>query len=179
MGFVSGLLDRAILVGGVLAGGTIPSFIAQYRQRVGGHLDQVLKDLKPFQDIAKQFHNGNLEALIRHHQASSDPSFRKEGEAIAAMQQSALTLSEAIKALQGNAIQQLEHLVQRADPAILKATWAAFQPGFSFTGEGLAFAGAFGLSVWLLFMALSALVGKLFGRRAPRTSSRPVLRKVK
>lgn len=179
MGFVSGMLDRLTLVGGVLVGGAVPSFITQYRQRVGGHLDQVLKDLKPFQDIAAQFHNGSLDALIKHHRASTDPTFKKEGDAIFAMQQSAKSLAETVQALQGNLIQQLEYLSGKADPEILQATWSAFDPAFNFNFESLAFAGAFGLSLWVVFMLLSALFGRIFGGGNRKSSARPVLRKVK
>jgi hypothetical protein len=35
MAFIRGILDRIILVTSVVAVGCIPSFIAQYRQRVG------------------------------------------------------------------------------------------------------------------------------------------------
>ena len=38
MTFIRGILDRIILVAGVVAAGCIPSFIAQYRQRTGRYL---------------------------------------------------------------------------------------------------------------------------------------------
>src|SRR2546429_70783 len=38
--FLRGLFDRLFLVTAVVAGGLLPGFIAQYRQRVGGRLDQ-------------------------------------------------------------------------------------------------------------------------------------------
>lgn len=179
MGFITGLLDRSILVGGILAGGTIPSFIAQYRQRLGGHLDQALRDLKPFEEVARQFHGGDLQALIRHHKASSDPSFRQEGQAIEAMQQAILSLRDALQALQGNLVQQVEYLATRADKRILQATWDAFQPAFAFNLEGATTALAVGGSLWLVFMALSWVVGRAFRPRARPSSGRSTLRKVK
>ena len=47
MSFVRGLLDRIVLVAAFIAGGLVPGFITQYRQRVGGRLDQALLDLIP------------------------------------------------------------------------------------------------------------------------------------
>jgi hypothetical protein len=41
MSMIRGLLDRLVLIGGVLVGGCVPGFITQYHQRVGGRLDQV------------------------------------------------------------------------------------------------------------------------------------------
>ena len=44
MDILRGILDRIVLVGAILAAGCVPSFIAQYRQRLGGMLDQANKD---------------------------------------------------------------------------------------------------------------------------------------
>jgi hypothetical protein len=142
MGIISGFIDRSVLVGGVLVGGMVPGFVAQYKQRLGGALDQVLKDLKPFQEIAKQYHNGSLEALIRHHLNSSDATFRDEGAGIAKMVETAQRLNEAMQSMQGNLLSQVKYLARRADPDMLHATWTAFTPSFSFTLEGLMVAGA-------------------------------------
>ena len=40
MGILTGLVDRAVLVAAFIGGATVPSFVAQYRQRLGGALDQ-------------------------------------------------------------------------------------------------------------------------------------------
>ena len=77
-----GILDRIVLVVAILAAGCVPSFIAQYRQRLGGMLDQASKDLALFQDIANRFHGGDIQRLIKHHLASTDPTFRSEGVAM-------------------------------------------------------------------------------------------------
>ena len=45
MTFLGGIADRIVLLGGTLAGGCVPGFVAQYRERVGGRLDQVLADM--------------------------------------------------------------------------------------------------------------------------------------
>jgi hypothetical protein len=72
MPIVRGLLDRAILVCAAVAGGLIPGFIAQYRQRLGGHLDQARLDLAPWQKLADQFYQGDIEKLIQYHLSSAD-----------------------------------------------------------------------------------------------------------
>lgn len=172
MGFVCGALDRVILVGGILAGGTVPGFIAQFRQRLGGRLDQVLKDLQPFQEIANQMHDGSLEALVRHHMKSTDPTFRQEGEAISAMQYAAQTLNDSLQILQGPLPQQIKYLVTRADREMLRATWDAFSPVFSFTPESLMLAGGVGLSLWLAFMGITTLANRIM-RPRPRPEPEP------
>ena len=173
MPLLRGLLDRAVLIVGVFAGGMVPSYLAQYRQRVGGALGQALKDLAPFQEIANRFHDGSLAKLVQHHLASTDPTVRAEGAAIQAMADSVASLRNAVNALDANVFQQLIYLVTRGDPALLDATWAAFRPAFALSADSLVMALAFGLSVWLFFIALWWLVATLWARRAmpPRRAS--------
>jgi Protein of unknown function (DUF2937) len=151
---VRGILDRIVLVVGVVAAGCIPSFIAQYRQRVGGRLDQVLQDIAPFQQIANQFHHGSLEELIQYHLASPDSTFHNEGAALLAMVNSAEQLRRALEALNTDLFHQLVYLLTRMDPAIARATWQAFLPSFNLTAESVVFALIAGVMVWLSFFAV-------------------------
>ena len=152
MNFVGGLLDRIILLLGVLAGGCAPSFINQYRQRVGGRLDQVVQDLAPFQAIADRYHGGSLDALIQHHLRSPDRTFYEEGAAIQAMVDSVVRLREAAAALDTDVWHQLAYLATRHDPEIVSMTLQAYEPAFVLTLDSLMVAAALGLTVWLLFV---------------------------
>ena len=153
MPIVRGLLDRIVLIAGVLAGGTAPSFVAQYRQRVGGRLDQARIDLAPFQDIANQFHHGSLDALIEHHLKSVDPTFHQEGEAVKALVDSVLRLQTEFAGLTGNLAHQAWFLVRHYDPNTLSATWEIYKPAFSLSVEGLVSAGVVGVVLWVVFLA--------------------------
>jgi hypothetical protein len=163
MGLVRGLFDRVVLLVTFLLAGCVPGFIVQYRQRLGGALDQVSKDLAPFREIARQFHGGKLEKLIEHHVYSTDPTFQAEGTAIQAMVRTLDRLRAALEALDTDLVHQILVLIKRGDAQIAKATWAAYQPGFSFTAEGLIFAGGVALTAWLLFMLGWAAVGGSIG----------------
>jgi hypothetical protein len=163
MAFIRGILDRIILVVGVVAAGCIPSFIAQYRQRVGGRLDQVLQDLAPFQAIADQFHHGSLQELIQHHLASVDSTFHDEGAAIQVMVDSAEQLRQALQALNTDLLHQLIYLIPNADPLIARSTWEIFSPSFNLTVESVVFAVAVGVAIWLVFLAVWSLFA-LFAR---------------
>jgi Protein of unknown function (DUF2937) len=163
MAFIRGILDRIILVIGVVAAGCIPSFIAQYRQRVGGRLDQVLQDLAPFQAIADQFHHGSLQELIQHHLASVDSTFHDEGAAIQVMVDSAEQLRQALQALNTDLLHQLIYLIPNADPLIARSTWEIFSPSFNLTVESVVFAVAVGVAIWLVFLAVWSLFA-LFAR---------------
>src|SRR5262245_20335740 len=114
--FLRGLFDRVLLVTAVVAGGLVPGFIAQYRQRLGGRLDQAQLDLEPWRKIADQFHHGDLQALIQYHLKSTDPTFHAEGAAIRALVDSVHQLQSAVAALQGSLFQQAGYLALNADP---------------------------------------------------------------
>ena len=170
---VSGILDRIILVVGVIGGGTIPSFVAQYRQRIGGALEQVQRDLAPFQEIANQRYDGSLQALVEHHLHSADATFHSEGAAITAMIESAQRLREAAQALNTDLLHQLFYLLKNADAQMLAATWGIFKPSFGLSMDSLVLAAVTGVAAWLVFLGLGLVLAALWrrvnGHRTHRT----------
>jgi len=167
MSFVQGLLDRVLVVCAVVAGGLVPGFIAQYRQRLGGRLDQARLDLAPWQKLADQFYQGDIDKLIQYHLSSSDPKFYAEGGVIRALVESVHQLQSAVEALHGNLYQQVAWLSTHADPGLARATLADWVPTFALSAEGIVFALLFALAVWLLFHALWGLLA-LTGQRLAR-----------
>jgi len=158
-----GLLDRVLLVCTVVAGGLVPGFIAQYRQRLGGRLDQARLDLAPWQHLADQFYQGDLGKLIQYHLDSSDPKFSAEGAVIRSLVSTVQNLQGAVDAMHGSLFQQSAYLLLHADPALARATWADWVPTFALSAEGLLFGvssydpGTYaGLAVLLLMSAVAA-----------------------
>jgi hypothetical protein len=170
---VSGLLDRVVLVGAIFAAACVPSFVAQYRQRLGGRLDQVIRDLAPFQEIANRNHGGDIRALIKHHLASTDRTFHDEGAAIQAMVDSMARLKASVEALNADLLHQLGFLSTHLDPDVARATWDSYVPGFSFTPEYAIFAVGGGLVIWLLFVGLLFGLGRLISSRGHAPSRAP------
>lgn len=168
MTFIRGIFDRFLLVTGIVAAGCIPSFIAQYRQRIGGRFDQVMQDIAPFQEIANKFHHGSLQELIQHHFDSVDTTFRNEGAALQAMLDSAELLKKAVHALDADLAHQFIYLLTNADPVIAHSTWKIYSPAFNLTMESIVFASVIGVLVWLVVMAiwivLARLINILFAR---------------
>ena len=161
MAFIRGIFDRIILVAGIIAAGCIPSFIAQYRQRAGGRLDQVLQDIAPFQEIANKFHHGSLQELIQHHLDSEDATFYKEGAALQAMLDSAEQLRKALQALDTDLFHQMAYLLANTEPSIARATWEIFSPSFNLAVESVVFAAAVGILIWLVFLAIWTVFARL------------------
>lgn len=173
---VRGLLDRALLVSTAVAGGLIPGFIAQYRQRLGGRLDQAKLDLAPWQKLADQFYHGDIDQLIQYHLTSTDPTFHSEGGVIRGLVASVHQLQSAVDALHGSLASQAGYLALHADVGIARATLADWVPTFALSGEGLVFAAVFAVLVWLVFHALWWSLGHgrrlIFGHRHGRSWQR-------
>jgi Protein of unknown function (DUF2937) len=158
MRLIRGLIDRLLLLAAAIMGGLVPGFISQYRQRLGGRLDQALADLAPWQQLADQFHHGHLTELIQYHLASRDPTFHAEGAIIQSLVQTVARLQVAVDALHATLFQQLAYLSTHTEPELARATFRDWVPTFALSVEGLAFALTFALAVWLIFHALWRLV---------------------
>jgi hypothetical protein len=178
MGILRGLLDRLILVCAVAAGGLVPGFIAQYRQRLGGRLAQAQLDLAGWQRIADQSFHGDLASLIRHHLSSTDPAFHAEGAVIRSLIATVRQLQDALDALHGSVFHQALYLATHIDVGLARATLGEWVPTFSFSVDGLTFAGLFALAVWLLFHAswrtTAAIGGRVHGVLTRRGAPKPM-----
>jgi DUF2937 family protein len=166
-----GLIDRMLLVGAVIAGGLVPGFIAQYRQRLGGRFDQARLDLEPWQRIADEFYHGSIEQLVQYHLNSSDPTIHSEGKVIQALAATVQQLQVAVAALQSSLFHQIAYLALHADGELARATLSDWVPTFALTAEGLTFALLFAIAIWLLFFLIWWLVAlgctRWLGRARP------------
>ncbi|HXS20338.1 MAG TPA: DUF2937 family protein [Steroidobacteraceae bacterium] len=176
MSLIRGLIDRLLLVCAIVAGGLVPGFISQYRQRLGGRLDQARLDLAPWQKIADQYYHGDLGKLIQYHLASRDATFHAEGGAIQALVTSVQHLQSEAAALHGSLFQQAAYLSLHADPDLLRATLGDWVPTFGLSGEAIVFALVFAVCVWLVFQtswSVTAAGGRHLSARMRPPHSRP------
>ena len=154
MSWLGAILDRIVLLAGVVAAGCIPSFIVQYRQRLGGRLEQVVADLAPFQAIADRYHGGSLAELINYHLQSTDATFHQEGAALQSMVLSAERLRSMLAGLDTDLMHQCAYLALHHDNELLRATWGAYQPGFTLDLQSVVFALAVGIALWAVFLGI-------------------------
>ena len=176
MPLVRGLFDRLLLICAVVAGGLVPGFITQYRQRLGGRLDQARLDLALWQKIADQYFHGDLAKLIQYHLASKDPTFHAEGAAISSLASTVQQLQSEVAALHGNLFQQVAYLAFHADPGIARATLGDWVPTFGLSIDGIAFALIFAVVLWLVFQAgwsVTAAGGRRLSSRLRRPQPLP------
>lgn len=175
MAFLRGFFDRLLVACAVVAGGLVPGFIAQYRQRLGGRLDQARLDLEPWQRIADQFYQGDLDKLIQYHLTSKDATFHAEGNVIQSLIATVQRLQNAVDALHSSLFHQVGYLMLHADAGLMRATLSDWVPTFALSVEGVLFAVLVAVAVWLLFHALwlLALSGRrLLGRRSTPSADR-------
>jgi hypothetical protein len=173
MSLVRGLLDRLLLISAVVGGGLVPGFISQYRQRLGGRLDQAQLDLAPWQKIADQFFHGDIGKLIQYHLESRDSTFHSEGAVIRSLTITVQHLQSEVAALHGNLFQQAAYLALHADPELARATLNDWVPTFGLSPQGILFALAFAAAVWLAFQTAWS-VAAVGGRwSAARVRGRP------
>ena len=66
----------------VLLGIQIPNFVDQYEKRLDAHFIEVKNNLRGYQEIADKYYGGSVEALIRKHESSEDPTFKDEARPI-------------------------------------------------------------------------------------------------
>ncbi len=177
--FLRGLFDRLFVASAVVAGGLVPGFIAQYRQRLGGRLDQAKLDLEPWQRIADQFYQGDLNKLIQYHLSSKDATFYAEGSVIQSLIVTVQRLQSAVDALHSSLFHQLGYLTLHADAGLIRATVTDWVPTFALSVDGVLFALLFAVAIWLLFQliwSLFALSGSWLLGALHYTSSAPKTR---
>jgi Protein of unknown function (DUF2937) len=172
MPVIRGVLDRIVLLFAVVLAGCVPSFIAQYRQRADGRLEQVVADLAPFQKIADSEHGGSLAALVQYHLQSADPTFHGEGAALQGMLNAAERLRALLSGLDTDLYHQCVYLLAHGDLDLARSTWSLYQPGFALTLQSVMFALAIGVLLWLLFLAVWYGVAWLLRRRPGGTGPR-------
>ena len=190
MSFIRGFVDRLLLICAIVTGGLVPGFISQYRQRLGGMLDQAKLDLAPWQRIADQNFHGDLYQLIQYHLASKDPTFHAEGAALSALVASVQRLQGEVAALHGNLFQQAAYLSLHVDSTVAHATIGDWVPTFGLSTEAISFALLFAVCLWLLFQILwsaGSMTGRGIARRrarryaasAPAASMKPVAKRIR
>ncbi|MGO7363633.1 DUF2937 family protein [Rhizobium leguminosarum] len=163
-----GQIARIITIVAGLAGGTAfsqaPEFAQQYRQRIGGSIDELRVIVEDFNTQAAEHHLDRQQALNAY-ALSSDNFLRDRGVSM----QSTITRYETLLSQQlhlGTAAPVAKSfvLLGNADDVVFANTWRDFVPGVPVSFAGLVW-GAIGfVGGWVV----AALLG-LGARRVTRT----------
>ncbi|MCP4091362.1 MAG: DUF2937 family protein [Gammaproteobacteria bacterium] len=170
---VRSIIFITVFISSFLIGGLFPSFSTQYHLRLQAQYDQVSIDLAPFEEIARKFHGGSMDALIQHHLDSTDPTFHGEGEAIQLMVNSQTQLAQSKAAAEAPYVNQVIYFYQHADERIAQSTMESFTPTLVTTENAITFALAVGTIIILVFWAGWVLLTLAFRRQEPGVQISP------
>jgi hypothetical protein len=140
------------LVIGVLGGvafSQLPEFSQQYRQRIGGAIDELAGIVARFEADARA--SGlTREQAVERLKGSGEAIARRQGDSAAATIRRLHTLDRQRADMQtAGAFRRVASLSTAGDTELMRATWKDFEPAVPVTFEGLAFALAGFLAGWL------------------------------
>lgn len=165
---IARVLAMAIGIFGGLAASQAPEFAQQYRQRLGGAVDELRRVVTRFDESA-QASGTTREGAIAKLSAEPEPLVRRQGEAMSEVVARLGRLERQRAAFaEAGPFARLLVLMRDADPGLARAAYLDYEPAWPATTEGVVAAGAgFGLG-WLGILFL----GRLGARLMPRGRSR-------
>lgn len=166
------LIARTILVAAGIAGGVVtsqaPEFVQQYRQRLGGALQELQALVEDFDADARRSDLSRAEALAAY-RASADEFLRDRGVSIGRTisRYESLQRQSARFASWPDAAQPAL-LVGESDPELIAGAWSDFRPGVPVTVSG---------AIWAAIGFLIGLLVVQGGRAAGRGLAGPARRR--
>lgn len=162
------LTDKLLFTSSFIAAMQLPEFIHQYRQRLGGHLDEARNQLASYQLVAERNFDGNLQSLVEQYQASASSAFRDTGEIINELINRVNYLETLLTRLELSSLPEKIWLMSsHLDSEIAQGTMQNFIPGMPMNFEAIACGLVVAIFVSIL---INGFFGLLFGtwrRRKP------------
>ena len=165
MSLIPRFLLLCLAVASVLVGIQAPNFVVQFEKRFDAHLIEVRNNLAPFEYIARRFHQGDLEALVAHHERSPDPSFQAEGAAIRGMRDRLQRFEQEKLQLQTDLPRKLAWVARQADRDLVDETRRNYSFGLLLDQQAVIAGLVFMLIVVLVFELLAATLRLLLRPR--------------
>lgn len=151
-------LRLLLFFAGTLAGLQIPGFVDQYGKSLQAHLAEANQQLAGFQRDADRYFGGNLEQLIAHYAASSDPVFSAGGNNLSAMAKRRYQLQDALQRFNASVYSPYSELLLHPLADIREEVWQHYSHNVLLKPDAMAFGLLSGL---LLAMVTETLLGGL------------------
>jgi hypothetical protein len=156
------------LLGGVVASQG-PEFSQQYRQRVGGAIDELRQVVERF-DADAQAHGESRDTAIARLRSNPDALASQQGAAMEANLARLTNLQQHRQAMiDAGPVARIAMMVGQADADVMRATYRDYEPAVPVTQEGLLAAGAGFVAAWGAVLLIGSLLRGLF-RRRPRAA---------
>jgi hypothetical protein len=152
-------LRLALFAVGLLAGVQVPGFVDQYAKRVGAHYLEVAQNFTGFQNTADQYFGGSIDALLAHHEQSSDLVFKEEAKPIRALYARLQSLAVELAAMNRSIFSRITHVAFRPDKEIFNETLATYS--YTVPLNQAAIVSGVGIGVLLALAVESVLMGAL------------------
>jgi hypothetical protein len=151
-----------------LAASQAPEFAQQYRQRLGGAIDELRRVVVRFDEGARGSGLTREQAVGRL-TADPDPLVRKQGEAQDELAARLARLERQRQAfLEAGPFARLLIFVREADPGLARATYLDYEPAWPAPAEGLVAGGTGFVAGWALLLFLLRIGRRLVPGRTRR-----------
>lgn len=143
-----------------------PEYAQQYRQRLGGAVDELTRVLADFDRDAASA-GMDRPAAIAHMKQDPQPFYQQRGRSIAETDARAARLSHQLDAFgTAGSFGRLGVLARDFDPGIAQRAYESFEPAVPLTVEGGVTAGIGFLIAYLLLRTIVGLPARMRRRRA-------------
>jgi hypothetical protein len=167
------VLAMAIGLIGALTASQLPEFAQQYRQRLGGAIDELNRVVNRFDGSAQTSGLSRDQAITRLRE-QPEPLARREGEAMGDLVERRDRLQrQRDDFASAGSFERMLVLIRQVDPVIARATYLEFEPAVPATSEGVVAAGGGFVLFWAAMLFFARLLGRL---RPPLHRSRPSIR---
>jgi hypothetical protein len=157
------------LLGGLIASQG-PEFSQQYRQRLGGGIDELKQVVGRFDEDARA-HGETLETAIARLRANPDDLASRQGTAMQGNRERLVRLeAHRQQMIDAGPFSRIALMMRDGDTDILRAAYSDFEPAVPVTQEGLLSTASGFVIVWGAILLLAGFVRSLFRRRAPSAS---------
>lgn len=177
MSLLSGFIDRALAVVGVLVFTQIPLYYQQYVSKLSGHLSEIELQITVLKQTAART-GKTLQAYIEKFLAHSDQDVASQGQFMQGMLDRLDHLRNAYTQLTEAPIWAHPlYLLRYGDSEIASSTFSQFEPGLSFSLESLVYGLiglAFGLGLFKLLRWVFSPIRRLWnhhGNVAPNPTT--------
>ena len=142
-----------------------PEFAQQYRQRIGGAIDELRTVVARFDENARAEGATRDDALARL-RSQPDPIAQRQAPAMETVGDRLARLErQRDEAAAAGPYARLAALAKGFDPSLARATYLDYEPAWPATGEGLVIGGLGFLAGWLGLRGLFRGLGRIGARR--------------
>ncbi|MGE4404698.1 DUF2937 family protein [Pseudomonas sp.] len=158
---------------GLLVGIQVPGFIEAYAQHVEARRLEAQQGLQGFEETARRFFEGDLDALVEHYRNSEDPVIQSDAQSVRALVARATLLEREWQAMQRPWYARAWHVLVGAEHSLRAQVWNSYRFQVLLAPEAIAWGIGCALALaWVVEALGMALARVLWPRRSYRLRRR-------